>query len=201
MSYLIPSWGISLEKKENFRYLMSGAMLRRARDLGIASQQDELVNMGLFSKDLGLPKWIVPEHKEGEWVDWVSCRVEPQQIIGVYGLSIIFPFTPGITIIKFSYGLSAAVTLAVFPLSSLYSIGPIAKVLEEDIVLSIIGQATNPELKLDWLQEWPKMEGYFSEPVVYSPGDLCTIRLWSDSPDRAGLVLNGFVAKPLEEII
>jgi len=201
MSYLIPSWAIPLEKRGQHRQMMVAAMARRAIDLRLVDDVRDLVTMGLFSKDLGLPKWILPEHEEGEWVDWVSCKVGPRQIIGIYGVSIIFPFTPGITIVKFSSGFSAAITIAVFPLSSLYSIGPIVKVLEQDIALSIIGQATKPELKLDWLQEWPKMEGYFSEPVVYDCASTCTIQLWSDSPDRAGLVLNGFVAEPVGESI
>ncbi len=197
MSYLIPGWNLSIEDKKQFRCKTVEVAMDRAQHLALARDRCELVVEGLFPSYLGLKKWIAPEHPVDEWFTWIQHKVDSPSVIAITHVSIIFPVTPGLNLLRFCIGPMAAATKAVFSLSSLYSVGPLLKALEEDASISKIAGANNEKERIEWLKNWPIMEGYFSEPVIYGPQDLVNIKLFCDSADKAGLVLGGFVIEPI----
>lgn len=197
MSYLIPGWNVSIENKKQFRRAASDALVQRSIQLGIATSEHDVVHLGLFPKHIGLSKWVVPEHREGEWFEWSSYEIG-RHCIAILSVSIVFPFTPGISLLKFQAGVTRSTTMALFSLSSLYSIGPVLKTLEEDISIQRIA---NNDLNLQWLNDWPKMEGYFSEPIIYDAGATFTASLFCDSTDKLGLVLDGFVLEKIGQSV
>ncbi len=193
MSYLIPGWDLSTERKQEFREKTFRAGVQRAIYKGLAQNEHELVALGLLPSFLGLRKWIVPEpHPVDEWFTWIKHKTSPL-VIAITHVSIVFPVTPGLNLLRFGLGEILNATRAVFSLSSLYSVGPLLKALEEDVSISKIAEANNDRERIKWLKNWPIMEGYFSEPVVYGPDDFVNIQLFCDSAEKAGLVLGGFV--------
>ncbi len=193
MSHLIPSWDLSIDDKKKFREGTVRAGVQRALALALAHDECELVEVGLLSSFLGLRKWIVPEqHPVDEWFTWIKHKTSPL-VIAITHISIVFPVTPGLNLLRFGLGETLNTTKAVFSLSSLYSIGPLLKALEEDVSISRIAEANNDRERIEWLKNWPIMEGYFSEPIIYGPGDFINIQLCCDSAEKAGLVLGGFV--------
>lgn len=193
MSHLIPSWDLSIEAREHFREGTVRAGIARAMSQCLAQNEHELVVLGLLPSYLGLRKWIVPEqHPVDDWFTWIKHKTSPL-VIAITHVSIVFPVTPGLNLLRFGLGESLNTTKAVFSLSSLYSIGPLLKALEEDISISRIAEANNDRERIEWLKNWPIMDGYFSEPIVYGPADFINIQLCCDSAEKAGLVLGGFV--------
>ncbi len=201
MSHLIPGWDLSTEKKQEFREMTQRAGVQRALHHALAQNEHELVTVGLLPSFLGFKKWIVPEqHPVDEWFTWIKHKTN-SVVIAITHISIVFPVTPGLNLLRFCLGESTSTTKAVFSLSSLYSIGPLLKALEEDVSVSKIAEANNERERIDWLKNWPIMEGYFSEPIFYGPGDFINIQLLCDSAEKAGLVLGGFVIEQVGRII
>ena len=197
MSYLIPGWDLSTEKKQEFRQNTFRAGVQRAIYKGLAQNEHELVALGLLPSFLGLRKWIVPEqHPVGEWFTWIKHKTSPL-VIAITHVSIVFPVTPGLNLLRFGIGETLIATKAVFSLSSLYSVGPLLKALEEDVSSSKIAEANNERERIEWLKNWPIMEGYFNEPLIYDPASLVNIQLFCDSVEKAGIILGGFAIEPI----
>ncbi len=187
MSHLIPGWDLSTEKKTQYSEKAQAAGVQRALSLALAQSNYELVLLGIFPSDLGLNKWIVPEHPVDKWFSWIQHKVQKPAVIAITHVSIIFPITPELKLLRLGEGEALTTVKAVFSLSMLYSVWPLLKALEVGASISKIAETNNKK------EGWPIMEGYFSEPIIYSPGDFINIQLCCDSAEKAGLVLGGFV--------
>ena len=186
MSYLIPGWDLSIETKIKYRERACVAATAIALHCALAQSEYELVLLGIFPSDLGLNKWIVPEHPVDKWFSWIQHKVQRPAVIAITHVSIIFPITPELKSLRLGVG-EAPTIKAVFSLSMLYGVWPLLKALEAGVSISKIAGANNKR------EGWPIMEGYFTEPIIYSLGDFINIQLCCDSAEKAGLVLGGFV--------
>lgn len=190
MSYLIPSWDIAVERREDFRRATIEAMIERCVVRGIASDRYSICVRKLSYTDLGLKCWRTPKQATNKFTEWVKVQVPSNSIFSVSKVTQI-SLNPKVSQLRVRLGFSGSTTLALHELDELYGILPLLKKLRE---YRIEGSK-----EIIYGIENLKMEGFFSEPIILTAEDFVSIDVCSPEGNKKGdrLVLGGFVAEPI----
>jgi len=197
MSYIVPTRDISVEDAKQYRLSTVEYIITRHMSL-FGYQRNDLAIRDLLPNDLGLDNWDIKSYK------WHSDKVngiythdfnptvhqvmnrlvnrKQDAVIGIYRI-LQLGKKPAATTIQFMNG---TINLGKHALDVLYAGWPviqnITKVNSETSLL-----ATNAVI----------MEGYLTEPLIWSPGDNFRVEVEVRKESDDYLVLGGFVCEKI----
>lgn len=191
MSYLLPAWELSIEQKKNFRVSCVEAAVRVAMEYKISRDRYEFRVRDILAEDVGLSCW--QSNGQAEQQSWVHHRVTDSQIIGVYKI-VQNSFQPRVTEIQFARN---GHVCAHHPLETCYSgLASMARLIEvcrSEEARRLSDLDRNIITTTDWGQ---RVEGYFTEPYVFYPGEEMSISLKRTPGDTCDdLILVGIVVE------
>jgi len=179
MSYMIPTWEVSVENKKLFRQAVIECLINQALRVKISGKRFELNVRSLLPSDLGLETWDTPPQATHTTVPWIHYELD-QKVVGLYKI-VQLSENPTVSEI----GVAPPAT-KMYDISQLYGLIPLLKKLEGTDDLEI--------LQIQYGLENLRMEGWFTEPHIFDSH--IAISVTSNSSEKTNgdkLVLVGFV--------
>ena len=189
MSYLVPSWELTLEQKRDYCKNTMERALNRAMMLGLANRKEELTIRKLMPADLGLDNWTI---NQGSLQVKGLNSTGNNQVIAIYKLAALSP-DPVAQRIEMGFR-SHKVFIA--DLSEMYSGLNLVKAMYYNDLLAIktterlLGETTADLEKLMENKDI-RCEAYMSEPWIIDPQSRIEINVHPICSDT--LVIVGFV--------
>lgn len=186
MGYIVPTWEIAAEAKRHFVNQSIDYAFQKAMVAGLARTLDELHAQDLHASDLGLTSWQIPEQPAYTTITWISHRIEGKVIVLLKVVQL--SEKPTISEIKVS-----SPATDIYELGHLYGLIPLLRKIKQLGDLEI--------LQTQYGLENLRMEGWFSSPHIFGPGDCAIISVTSNSPKASSgdkLVLVGYVVEKHE---
>jgi len=207
MSYAISAWELSYEKKFNIRKRTIEYLIARFSQVTLLKQPEIYIRV-LLPRDLGLQDWQTPPLVKGKHCQWFCNPISPVAAVCIYKVAQLRPGRAATSEITMQLG-AAGNTRAIYSLDSTKAVIPILQKIDkyltvpEQVANTMLGQHEEFLSRTFGKLEEIKMEAYFSEPCLYNPSDLVSVKLLPASDNKRGdlLVLGGFVAEPMQTTV
>ena len=191
MSYLIPTWEISIDNKEKFRRDLVEVAISKAEAQRIGKSRYELFVKELTPSHLGLESWVTPKQLPHTTLTWINYQSDCDKILSFYKV-VQLNEDPGIISITIQTGKGL---ISHHNIGQLYGLVPTLKKIKETNNWDL--------LQVQYGLENLRMEGWFSEPYVIENSETIKIDVTTGAKGTDGdtLLLIGFVVEPLKMTI
>ena len=189
----LPVRDLSISQRQEYMQRSLAVGYAEVKRKGLAVEDRELVSLDLGPENLGLSDWATPVTQGGGFTTWINHMVSNWSAICIYKF-LQLSLDPAVSTLEF---LRNRTVIGINELEHCYGGLPIVTALARALMSreakEVLDRLAGNEAEVSPDLGFP-MEGYFSEPYVWGPGDQMNILVKSrrDSPGNY-IVLGGFV--------
>lgn len=187
MSYLIPTWELTLDRKRHLKTLIKSSLSQAAKSLWFSGSEDKPFIRELLPLDLGLAAWITPKAEGITSIPWVDHEIDVDKVISFYKV-VQLSEQPRVNAITILY--EKPKSIFIYQLEQLYSLIPVLKRIKELNGLEQLG--------IQYGMHNLMLEGWFDEPFAMLPNTKIKIDITYQSNEISNgdrLMLVGFTAE------